>query len=182
VLPDVKLIALLRNPVDRAYSHYQFSRRDGAEEYESFEEALAWEEERLRPEWERMAADPRYNSWNFGAWSYLARSRYAEQVERWLGLFPREQFLFLKAEDMFADPQHALDAVHEFLGLPLHRVAAADRLNVSPAYDRLAPDVRDRLDDYFRPHNERLYELIGIDFGWERSRSATPHNRPGSGL
>ncbi len=166
LVPDVKLIAVLRNPIDRAYSHFQFSRRDGSEECSSFEDALARERERLRPEWEQMAADPRYNSWNFGAWSYLARSRYAEQVERWLALFPREQLLFLKAEDMFADPQRVLDATHEFLGLPPYRLANAARLNASPAYDTLPRDVRERLGDYFRPHNERLYELIGLDFGW----------------
>lgn len=168
LLPEVKLIAVLRNPVDRAYSHFQFSRRDGAEECELFEEAVAREEERLRPEWKRIADDPRYNSWNFGRWSYLARSRYAEQVERWLALFPREQLLFLKAEDMFAEPQRALDTACDFLGLPRHRLAAADRLNVSPRYDSLPPAVRERLVEYFRPHNERLYELLGADFGWER--------------
>ena len=168
LLPQVKLIAVLRNPIDRAYSHFQFSRRDRAEECESFEEACAREEERLRPEWERLAADPHYNSWDFGRWSYLARSRYAEQVERWLALFPREQFLFLKAEDMFADPQRAVDATHEFLGLPSHRLPGAAGLNVSPPYDTLPHDVRERLAGYFRPYNERLYELIGIDFGWER--------------
>ncbi len=168
VVPDVRLIAVLRNPIDRAYSHFQFSRRDGTEECDSFEDAVAREPERLQPEWERMAADPRYNSFNFGGWSYLARSRYAEQLERWFALFPREQFLFLKAEDMSADPQQALDATHEFLGLPPHRLASAARLNVSPAYDTLPRDVRERLGDYFRPHNERLYELVGIDFGWER--------------
>ena len=171
-VPDVKLIAVLRNPVDRAYSHFQFSRRDGTEECESFEDAVAREEGRLQPEWERMAADPRYNSWNFGGWSYLARGRYAEQIERWLARFPREQFLFLKAEDLFADQQQALDTLHEFLGLSPHRVAGADRLNVSPEYDMLPPHVREELDDYFRPHNERLYELVGIDFGWEQ---AAPH-------
>jgi hypothetical protein len=167
-LPDVKLVAVLRNPVDRAYSHFQFSRRDGVEECESFEEALAREEERLRPEWARMQADPRYNSWDFGRWSYLARSRYAEQVERWLALFPREQFLFLKAEDMFTHPQRVLDATLAFLDLPPHRLEQAAGLNVSPEYETLPRELRRSLGDYFRPHNERLYELVGVDFGWER--------------
>ena len=112
LLPEAKLVAVLRNPVDRAYSQFQMSRRQGLEEIESFEEAAAAEEERLRPEVARMAADPRYNSWDFGAWSYLARSRYAEQLERWLGLFPRDQFLFIKAEDLFArSDQDARDRV-----------------------------------------------------------------------
>jgi hypothetical protein len=167
MLPDVKLIAVLRNRVERAYSHFRFSRRAGHEECDSFADAVAREEERLRPELARLAADPMYNSLKFGSWSYLARSRYAEQLERWLALFPVDQFLFLKAEDLLADPQRAYEATYRFLGLPSHR-AEVGRLNVSPAHDSMPGDVRESLVDYFRPHNERLYELVGVDFGWER--------------
>jgi sulfotransferase family protein len=167
MLPDVKLIAVLRNPVDRAFSQFQMSRNEGVEEIESFEEAIALEEERLRPELVRMAADPRYNSWNFGCWSYLARSRYAEQLERWLEVFPREQLLVLKAEDLFLEPQPVLDAVNEFLGLPPHAAPDARRLNPGRYAEDMPSETRAQLADYFRPHNERLYELTGIDFGWE---------------
>jgi hypothetical protein len=167
VLPRAKLIALLRNPVDRAYSQFQLSRRAGEEELESFEEATAQEEDRLRPELARMSADPRYNSWLFGGWSYLARSRYAEQLERWLELFPRGQFLFLKAEDLFAEPERTLQGVYDFLDLPSHRHDQLPRLNAA-GYEPMPPDTRARLVEYFRPHNDNLYNLIGIDFGWER--------------
>jgi hypothetical protein len=167
VVPGVKLIASLRNPVDRAYSQFQMSRKEGVEEL-TFEEAVEREEERLRPEVEKMAANPRYVSWDFGAWSYLARSRYAEQVERWLAHFPREQILFVKAEDLFGDPQQVFDNVQEFLGLPLHRAGEIARLNPGAYADSVPPETRARLNEYFRPHNERLYELTGIDFGWER--------------
>ena len=118
-----------------------------------------------------MAADPTYRSWNFAKWSYLTRSRYAEQLELWLELFRRDQFLFLKAEDMFADPQQALETTYHFLGLPPHRPTVVGALNVSPDHESLLPDVRESFMDYFRPHNERLYELVGIDFGWERDPS-----------
>jgi hypothetical protein len=167
-IPDVKLIAVLRNPVDRAYSQFQMSRKEGVEPFESFDEAVEHEDERLRPELARMAQNPRYNSWNFGCWSYLARSRYAEQLERWLAVFPREQLLVLKAEDLFASPQQVLDVVHEFLGLPEHRYASVERLNPGAYDDGISPETRARLADYFRPHNERLYELVGFDFGWDR--------------
>ena len=167
MLPNVKLIAVFRNPVDRAFSQFQMSRREGLEEFESFEEAIRHEGERLTPELERMAADPRNNSRVFGTFSYLARSRYAEQVERWLGLFPRERFLFLKAEDLFVEPERVLGTVHEFLELPPDRKAQPPRLNTAE-YDSLARETRLELTEYFRPHNERLYELVGTDFGWER--------------
>ena len=169
MLPDVRLIAILRNPVDRAYSQFQMSRNVGDEEIESFEEAIAREEERLRPEFERMSTDPRYNGYNFSCWSYLARSRYAEQLERWLAVFPREQLLLLKAEDLFVEPERVFDSAYEFLGLPPHRPEKVSRLNPG-AYDAAMPaETRAQLAEYFRPHNERLYELTGVDFGWERA-------------
>ncbi len=170
ILPDVKLLAVLRNPVDRAYSQFQMSRRQGIEPFERFEEAAAAEEERLRPIVARLSADPHYQNPDFGRWSYLARSRYAEQLERWLALFPREQFLFLKAEDL-ADSTATIDAVYEFLGLPAHRLGKPPRLHTGGEYTPMAPDVRAKMVEYFRPHNERLYDLLGIDFGWEREES-----------
>ena len=167
-LPDVKLLLVMRNPTDRAYSQYQMSRREGLEEFDSFERAFDAEEGRLEPELAKMRRDPRYNSYRFGAWSYLARSRYAEQVERWLGFFDRRRFLFLSAEDLLRDPQPVLDGVYEFLGLPGGHVLEDRTLLHTADYEPMSPDVRARLVDYFRPHNQRLAELTGIDFGWDR--------------
>jgi sulfotransferase family protein len=166
LLPNVKLVALFRDPVDRAYSQYQMSRREGVEEFPTFEEALARESERLAPEETRVLADPRYNSLALGAWSYLRRSRYDEHVARWLLYFPREQFLFLQAEGLFAQPHETLERVQSFLGLPPHRPEDLPRLKWAGAYDALAPETREHLTDYFRPHNQRLRELTGVDFDW----------------
>jgi Sulfotransferase domain len=165
VIPDAKLLVALRNPVDRAYSQYQMSVREEEEEFD-FEHALEIEDERLDPERAKLAADGRYSSWAIGCWSYKMRSRYAEQVECWLELFPREQFHFLTLEDLSVRPQETLDAVHEFLGLPPHAYADLKPLHTAPRYDSLAPGTREQLGDYFRPYNERLYELIGRDLGW----------------
>lgn len=167
LLPNAKLMVVLRNPVDRAYSQYQMSRWEKLETCESFEEAIAWEDERLRPELERIQRDPRYNSLGFGVWSYLARSRYAEHLERWLDLFPREQFLFLRAEDMFADPYAALERIDDFLGVPAHRPEQLSHLLDGGKYAPMSEETRERLTAYFRPHNDRLRSLTGIDFGWD---------------
>ena len=170
LLPNVALIAVLRNPVDRAYSQFQMSRREGLEELD-FEDAISCEDERLECELVRIRADPLYNSWDFGRWSYLARSRYAEQLERWLEIFPRKQFLFLKSEDLSANPSRAVALAYDFLDLPPHRKDEVIRLHTGE-YTDMPPDLRRRLTDYFRPYNERLYELIGMDFGWERESRA----------
>jgi hypothetical protein len=169
LIPNAKLIVQLRDPIDRAYSQFQMRRRDGEEPLESFAAAVAAEDERLVGERARMLADRRYNSHEVACWSYLMRSRYAEQLERWLAYFPREQFHFLTLEDLAADPQRALDGVHAFLELPDRQ---PDQLQARFAfeYDRLPDETRGELEAYFRPHNERLYELLGVDFGWERHR------------
>ena len=167
MLPGVKLIMLLRNPVDRAYSQFRMSQREGEEPLESFEEALAKEDARLDAERARSLADPRYNSWPIGCWSYQMRSRYAEQLERWLPLFPREQFLFCDSQELSSQPEQALQRVYDFLGLPRDESRDLPFLHTGE-YDPLPPDVRERVSEYFQPHNERLYELLGVDYGWNR--------------
>jgi hypothetical protein len=166
LVPNAKLLVAMRNPVDRAYSQFQMSRREQEEPMESFMEAIAAEEERLAPERARMLIDETYNSWPIGCWSYLLRGRYAEQLEHWMGFFPREQFHFVTLEQLADAPQQALEGVHDFLGIPGHDYAALPRLH-SAQYDSIGADAREQLAAYFRPHNERLYELAGTDFGWE---------------
>jgi hypothetical protein len=95
------------------------------------------------------------------------RSRYAEQLERWLSLFPRERFLFVDSEELSAQPERALQRVYDFLGLPADDSRDLPFLHTGE-YDPLPPEVRERVADYFRPHNERLYELLGVDFGWNQ--------------
>jgi hypothetical protein len=171
LLPNVKLIVTLRNPVDRAYSQFQMSRRENEEPLESFAAAVAAEEGRLSPERSRMLADSWYNSWPIGCWSYLMRGRYAEQLERWMGFFPRERFHFLTLEQVASDPRRTLADVHEFLQLPDYEYDALPRLHAAH-YDAIGPQERTTLSEYFRPHNERLYELVGSDFGWEHSTAS----------
>lgn len=165
LVPNVRLIACLREPVDRAYSQYHYFRRWEAEPLDTFEEAIASEGERLRGEEAREIGDPRYLSMPVYRWGYLRTSRYDEHVERWLEVFPREQILFLKFEDVVAAPERALERMHEHLGLPPHPGGELPALNAG-TYEPMAEATRERLREYFRPHNERLRELTGIDFGW----------------
>jgi hypothetical protein len=165
LVPNARLIVCLRDPADRSYSQYHYFRRRGSEPLESFEEAIADEEERLRGEEEREIEDPSHHSWRVYRWGYLRTSRYAEHLERWLEVFPREQFLFLKFEDVVAAPERALEQIHEHLGLPQHSNGELPTLNAG-SYEPMAEETRARLREYFGPHNERLRELTGIDFGW----------------
>jgi hypothetical protein len=163
-LPDVRLIALLRNPVDRAYSHYYHELRRGRETL-PFEEALEREEERLEGEVSRMQADPGYNSFDHQRYSYLARGRYAEQLERWYDLFPRDRLLVLQSEEMFRDPGPVYEQVLDFLGLPRAEPPEFGVFNVG-RYPPMDGTTRRRLEDLFEPHNAVLFKLLGREFDW----------------
>jgi hypothetical protein len=170
VVPHARLIVLLRNPVDRAYSDYQHKFREGREPLRSFQEAIDAEEQRLRGEKEKLLADEDYASPNYRRFSYLSRGVYVDQLKEWRKYFDKDQLLVLKSEDFLERPADTLASVHEFLGLPLWE--AGDLLGDDPelshkgSYRELDPAVRERLKSYFEPHNQRLYEFLGVDFGW----------------
>jgi hypothetical protein len=166
VVPQAKLIALLRNPVDRAYSDYQNRLREG-NEFLSFEEAMEAEEERIGGEREKILADENYLSRNHRRYSYLARGVYVDQLREWHERFGRERVLVIRSEDFFEHPQRSVEEVLGFLELPAWKpeILSANLRNESD-YDPMSPVVRERLESYFEPHNRRLYEYLGIDFGW----------------
>jgi hypothetical protein len=163
-LPEVRLIALLRNPVERAYSHYQLNRRQGKEPL-SFDDAIGSEEERLRGEYQRLVQDPTYYSDNHYKFGYLARGVYVDPLTRWREHFPAERLLVLRSEDLYRDPRETLSQVNRFLGLPEWEPGHFKPYNQKP-YSEIDPKIRQRLLDYFEPHNRRLYEYLGRDFDW----------------
>jgi hypothetical protein len=118
----------------------------------------------------RLAAagddEARFDSPAYRSHAYVARGRYAEQLERWLELFPRSQLLVLSSEELFRDPHAVYRRVLDFLWLPRWEPASFPQRNAGEyAGD---PAVRRRLLETFAPHNERLYALLERDLGWER--------------
>ncbi len=166
-LPTVKLIVLLRDPVDRAISHYHHAVRWGFEPL-AIADAFAQEEERLAGEVEKMLADPSYHSFNHRHLSYLARGRYAQQLEHWFQYFPREQFLILNSEALYRSPDLALQAVCQFLALPFQPLARYERYDPGN-YRQPDPTLCQQLADYFHPHNQRLMQLLNQHFDWQGS-------------
>ena len=165
-VPRAKLVLALRNPADRAYSHYNMRLRRGRE-CMTFEDALEYEERRTAWDRERSAADPRhkaYRSYNYG---YAEGGRYAEHLERWLAHFAAENILTVEADRMKRDGQAALDEVYSFLGLEPFGAGAPAALNEG-SYAPMKEATREKLLDYFRPHNERLYSVIGRRFDWDK--------------
>ena len=165
-VPAAKLIVLLRDPVDRALSHYHHEVALAREPL-SFEEALDAEEERTRGEEERLVREPGYFSHAWWDFTYVARGRYAEQLERWFGVFQREQLLVLASEELAAEPEATYRRVLDFLGAPPHSLARYPRV-YEQRYEQMAPATRGRLAETFAEPNRHLYELLGRDFGWTR--------------
>lgn len=149
-VPGVKLIVLLRNPVDRAYSEYNMHvRQHDAENLPSFEQAIANPD--LAAEVSRV---------------YLLRGRYADHIRSWLKHFDRDRFLFVKSEDLFANPRPVLGQVYRFLGLNEVYPPNLKAQEVG-TYSELSPQTRASLNEYFRQPNEDLVELLGERFRWD---------------
>ncbi len=163
--PGAKLIALLRNPIDRAYSHYLLARSRGDEPLD-FCAALNAEDERLAGEEVALRGDPTYRGDAHKNLSYLARGDYATQLERWFALFPRDQFIVLRSEDFFEETAESLARVTEFLEIPpvVDIPLAAHNRTTGPP---LEPAIRDRLRERFAARNARLADLLGWNPGWE---------------
>lgn len=165
--PHAKILLTVRDPVERAFSHYRERRREGAEPLETFEEALAAEESRLAGEEERIVAQPPYHSYAHEQQSYRAQGEYAPHLRRWLKHFPAEQVHVIVAEEFYEAPQRACDGVAEFLGLaPEPLPAAAGRAwNAAPS-SKLLPATRESLEAHYAPFNADLADLLGRDLPW----------------
>jgi len=168
VVPDAKLVVLLRNPVDRAYSHYQHQvKRVGGEARETlpFEEAIEAEEKIVPREVDKMLQDESYVSSGHRTRSYLSRGIYIDQLLLWSSFFRREQMLVLKSEDLFNDTTNALERVLDLLEIP-HWAPKTYSIPNKREYAGVSPLMRQRLDEYYKPHNQRLYEYLRVDLGW----------------
>lgn len=163
-LPDVKLVAMFRDPVERAYSAWKHESARGFE-WEPFERALDLEEERLRGEVERMARDPGYESFCHRHHSHRSRGEYADQLARMWAHLPREQVHVIQSEAFFAEPEREYDRLLDFLGLPHVHPDAFDRHNARPSAPMPA-QVRRRLEEHYAPFNDRLEQMLREPLRW----------------
>ncbi|MCC3434709.1 tetratricopeptide repeat-containing sulfotransferase family protein [Microcoleus sp. PH2017_05_CCC_O_A] len=155
--PEAKLIVLLRNPVDRAISH--FYRLKGLNwEGRSLDRAISDEIERLNQNPEYIIGEEPGN--------YLARGRYIEFIKNWLAFFPREQLLVLQSEDLYAGAAATVQQVLAFLDLPEYQLSEYQNANPG-SYQRVNESVRELLSDYFKPYNQELEEYLGRKFDWK---------------
>jgi len=163
--PEIKLILLLRNPIDRAYSQYQHMKRKGRISI-SFEQAIALEPEILKNRKDAFFADENHSDLIYRRFSFLARSRYSEQLPAWFMHFGEKQILIIKSEDYFKNPNDTFEQVFEFVGVqPFEIILSKEHKNSE--YPRMKSETREQLQEYFEPFNQELYQLTGRDFGWK---------------
>jgi hypothetical protein len=167
VLPHVKVIILLRDPVERAFSAHKQESARGFEN-EPFERALELEHVRLAGEDDRIVADPTYQSFSHQHHAYVARGEYADQLERLFGAVGRDRVLVLDVDDLMSDERRHWQTLLEFLDLPAWDPDRITRANARPSAPMPAA-VRQHLAEHFASHDERLAALLGHVPRWRRT-------------
>ncbi len=165
-LPDARIIVLLRDPVERAYSAFTHEKARGFET-ESFERALELEPSRLAGEEQKIIADPTYNSHAHQHNAYVTRGHYIDQIERLHATIGAEKVHVVDAEDFFTDPLPVWTEVVDFLGLPSATPPPFEKHNARPRAP-MADSLRTSLEDGYVASDERLAAWWGRTPSWRR--------------
>ncbi len=161
VIPDVKLVFLLRDPVKRAFSHYKHNTRRPGRENLTFGEAIRCENSRIEQDIKKSKDNIWYDDAAYRRHSYISRGLYADQIEKWYEFFPKEQMLIEESEYFYSNPQEFLRKVVAFLNLPSYEFNCKDSYNVGGYDDAISPRDRQYLEVLYKEPNNRLFELIG---------------------
>ena len=161
ILPDIKLIAILRNPIDRAYSNFHLGVREGTEK-RSFSDVIKNDTDfiNLKKQEKKELSNNDYKM------SYLAKGIYVEQLKKWYEIFEKEQLCVISTEDFSNNTNKILEKIFDFLDIPNYSIKKFEEKKKS-RYPNIDNSVRIELEDFFRPYNEQLYQLIGQEFNWD---------------
>lgn len=163
-LPHVRVIILIRDPVERAYSAHAHELARGYES-EPFERALELEDTRLAGQEAALIADPTYVSHAHQHQAYVRRGQYIDLMSRLEAVLGRDRLHIVDSHRFFSDPRATYASALEFLNLPAANDVMFERHN---ARDRppMSSDLRSRLEDHFAPFDERLANWLGWRPSW----------------
>ncbi|MEW9554198.1 sulfotransferase domain-containing protein [Nonomuraea sp. NPDC050783] len=167
-LPGVKLIVLVRDPVERARSAHAHELARGYEREPLFERAVELEQARLAGAEELLRGSPHARHHSHRHHAYLARGRYADQLDRLEPLFGRDRILVLDSHRFFTDPEHVHDRVLEFLGVPHLGYPVFERHNGRPRPRPLPGELERALREHFEPYDARLVRWLDEEPSWRR--------------
>ena len=153
--PNIKLIVMLRNPVERSISDYYQNKKSGRNQ-KSLEDVIKEEIQRYEQKTDTEL------SYRGGS---LLRSLYYYKLQRWMKIFPKNQFLIIKSENFFAKTAQSMKNIFEFLDLPNIPNDNYQRYNTG-SYPQVRDDLREQLSHFFAPHNQRLEEYLEMDLNW----------------
>jgi hypothetical protein len=161
-IPSIKLIAILRNPVDGAYSGFH---KDLKLKNTSFENAIKNELEILDKEKNEIENNGYAHVMQD---TFLAKGFYEKQLKIWLNHFPRNQILFLTTEELTINPNKTFKKIFDFLNLPNFIIENYEKQNVGKYTKKMDFDTRKFLINFYKPHNLKLYKLLEKNFDWNK--------------
>ena len=164
LLPEIKIIVCLRNPVKRAYSHYNDLGVRLGNEKRTFDEAIKDEI--------KIIEEKKFNITNFEygfedrLYQYVSRGIYLDHLKIWMETFSKEQILIVKTEELNKNPKKVLEKIFEFLSLPnFDDINIKKKYNVSK-YEPMNNSTKELLKTFFKEHNKRLEDYLQMDFNW----------------
>jgi len=168
LLPDIRLILLLRNPVDRAISQYYHTKKNGHEEL-SLEDALNAEDQRIKAATDEMIRNEKEYSLDWQRYSYKSRGIYCTQLQRYYDYFDREQILIIHSQELYQSADLVMKKVESHLGLSEFEGFNFSAENIGRYKKDMIPEkVYHMLQEYFRAYNKNLFELTHVDYGWNK--------------
>ena len=168
VLPNVKLILLLRNPIDRAYSHYIHEKNRGNETLDSFEEAIALDDERYDTMYSKFKNNTikEFNSKLYLS-PYIRMGQYISEIKILFKIFSKNQILILETNDLDKFPEKTVNKVLIFLDIPSTNKIDYFKKNIGK-YPKMNFKTREKLIEYYKPYNLELENFLNIKFNWDK--------------
>ena len=163
ILPNIKLIVLFRNPVDRAYSNYHLGVREGSENL-SFEDAIQFELDSLKNF--EIESEDDIKKYTISR-SYIVKGFYADQLKIWLKLFKSKQLFITSTEDFESNANNTLNKIYDFLEIPQINLKNLEKHKVA-SYPPMKDETRKFLVDLYKIHNEELFRMISKEFDWNK--------------
>jgi hypothetical protein len=158
-VPNARFIVMLRNPVDRAFSHYKMSVRLGFEKA-SFSEAVEQENDRIAY---GLKNEHNYHLQRLG---YVAKGMYAAQLEKWFEVIDRKNFFIIELNEWSAAPAEIFRGLQKFLNIPYYNPDSFKILNESPDEGQMDNEIKQKLSEIFREPNKKLYNLLNVNYNW----------------
>ncbi len=168
VTPNAKFLIILRNPIDRTYSHYNYNVIRNKEN-RTFEEAIFEEWKKTKNEFLKMQNDPHYYSDHYFRYAYLDRSIYVDKIKQWFSVFPKEQFFIIENNELARNTSKVFDNIIRFLNLSPWKLGEFKKILVSKyKQPKIDQNTKNKLYKFFKPHNDELYDLLNVKYDWEQ--------------